>query len=109
VPTEFDTLLPNAKAAKRVGATTRTLFRWTSQPELGFPTPCIINGRRYFSAWQIDDWLASRNPGTALTAAAPAPPNPALAIIDPIPPRMTKRRIEAMQAALDRRNAEVDG
>jgi predicted DNA-binding transcriptional regulator AlpA len=93
---EFDTLLTKSKTAKRVGVTTRTVDRWSNQPELGFPAPCIVNKRRYFSSRQIDAWLESRKP-SGPPMPAPAPTNP-IAIVEPPPPRMTKRRIEAMQS-----------
>ena len=31
----------------------RTLDRWAADPEMGFPKPIIINGRRYFSEPQL--------------------------------------------------------
>jgi hypothetical protein len=104
---EFDTLLTNSKTAKRVGATTRTLYRWATQPELGFPTPCFINGRRYYSAWQIEDWLASRKPGGPPMPADIGRPKPGL--IPPEPKSMARlarlrERREAKQARVDREN-----
>jgi hypothetical protein len=105
---DFDTLLSNSKTAKRVGTCTRTLFRWTCQPELGFPKPCIINKRRYFSAWQIDAWLESRKPGGTPMPADIGPPKPGLIPPQPISmarlARMQERR-EAKQARVDRRRA----
>lgn len=108
MPTEFDTLLSNAKTAKRVGTCTRTLFRWTCQPELGFPNPCIINGRRYFSLWQIEGWLASRKPGGHPMPADIATVKPGL--IPPEPKSMARlfrqrERREAKQSMIDRLNA----
>jgi len=79
MPNQFDELIPNAKVARRLGVTVRTMFRWTAQPELCFPKPCIINSRRYFSAAEIDAWQASRKPGAILQ---PAPD--ALGLIAPI-------------------------
>jgi hypothetical protein len=34
-------------AKKRYDVCTRTLSRWDEKPELGFPPPIYINGRRY--------------------------------------------------------------
>jgi predicted DNA-binding transcriptional regulator AlpA len=73
MPNQFDELIPNAKVARRLGVTVRTMFRWTAQPELCFPKPCIINSRRYFSAAEIDAWQASRKPGAVAQAAPEAP------------------------------------
>lgn len=55
-----DVLISNGKAAKRLGVTTRSIFRWTQIPELNFPQPCFINGRRYFSQFAIDLWRDRR-------------------------------------------------
>jgi len=62
---QIDQLVPNAKVARRLGVTTRTVFRWTAQPELNFPEPCLINNRRYYSEAAIDAWKESRKPGAA--------------------------------------------
>jgi hypothetical protein len=55
-----DVLVSNSKTAKRLGVNTRTIFRWTQVPELNFPQPCFINGRRYFSQFAIDLWRDRR-------------------------------------------------
>jgi len=108
MPNEFDTLLSNSKTARRVGTCTRTLSRWTCQPELGFPDPCIINGRRYFSAWQVEDWLENRKPGSSQMSANIAPMKPGLI---PPEPKSTARlsrereRREAKQSVIDRLNS----
>jgi hypothetical protein len=68
---QFDELIPNAKTARRLGVTTRTLFRWTDQPDLNFPKPCFVNNCRYFSAAEIDTWQASRKPGAVAPQAVP--------------------------------------
>lgn len=77
MPTQFDELIP----ARRLGVTTRTLFRWTAQPDLNFPAPCLVNNRRYFSAAQLDAWQASHTPGTVAQAAPPE----GSALVAPIP------------------------
>jgi hypothetical protein len=111
---DFDTLLSKPKTAKRFGVTTRTVDLWSDQPELRFPTPCIINGRKYFSAWQIEDWLESRKPGgppmPADAVAASHIARPKLGLIPPEPisiarlARLRERR-EAKQSRVDRRSA----
>jgi hypothetical protein len=108
VPTEFDTLLTKSKTAKRGGVTTRTVDRWSNQPDLGFPTPAIINGRKYFSAWAIEAWLASRRPGGPPMPADTAPLEAGL--IPPEPKSMARlarlrERREAKQSRVDRRDA----
>jgi predicted DNA-binding transcriptional regulator AlpA len=104
-----DKLITNPAVARLFGVAPRTIFNWVVRPDLNFPRPLIIGARRYFSESEIMAWKAAHILGAA--AAAPASTNPS-AIVDPVPPRMTKARIEAMQA-LDRRNASeeeaVDG
>ena len=73
MPNQFDELIPNAKVAKRLGVTVRTVFKWTAQPDLNFPKPCFVNSRRYFSAAEIDAWQASRKAGAVAQAAPEAP------------------------------------
>jgi predicted DNA-binding transcriptional regulator AlpA len=55
-----DVLLSNSKTAKRLGTTRRTLYRWVDLPELNFPRPCFICGRRYFSQFEVDLWRDRR-------------------------------------------------
>ena len=44
--------LPTSKVAARYSVTTRTIDRWRSDPETGFPPPsAFINGRKY---WRVD-------------------------------------------------------
>ena len=46
-------LLPTRKVRARYGGITeRTIYRWLKNPELGFPQPLVINGRRY---WKPED------------------------------------------------------
>jgi predicted DNA-binding transcriptional regulator AlpA len=114
-----DKLITNPAVARLFNVAPRTIFNWVVRPELNFPRPLIIGARRYFSEAQILAWKASRVMGAAPVSPAPVPPNPAFAIIGPIPPRMTGRRIEAMQSEqakqskVDRRGASevevVDG
>jgi hypothetical protein len=40
-------LIPDARVAERYGVSTRTIPRWDADPDLGFPAPVVINGRRY--------------------------------------------------------------
>lgn len=43
----FDTLIPDAQVADTLGVCIRTLARWDARPELGFPPPVRMNGRKY--------------------------------------------------------------
>jgi predicted DNA-binding transcriptional regulator AlpA len=71
----MDVLISNTKAARRLGVTTRSIFRWVQDPELNFPKPCFINGRRYFSEGEIDLWRDSRiaAPSGAVFRGSPVP------------------------------------
>lgn len=48
-PTEpqLDPLIPLPRVARVYGVTLRTIDRWLQRPEIGFPRPEYINGRRY--------------------------------------------------------------
>jgi hypothetical protein len=47
IPHQDDDLIPDARVAERYGVSTRTIPRWDADPDLGFPDPVVINGRRY--------------------------------------------------------------
>jgi predicted DNA-binding transcriptional regulator AlpA len=98
----LDKLITNPAVARLFCVAPRTIFNWVVRPDLNFPRPLIIGARRYFSETEILAWKAAH----ILGAAPPPAPSPnRLAIADPVPPRMTKRRIEATQSLIDRRNA----
>jgi hypothetical protein len=59
-PPEGGPYLPAPKVWGRYGTTDRTLDRWVADPEMGFPKPLIINGRRYFSEPQLVVWERKR-------------------------------------------------
>lgn len=52
-------LLPTVRLRERYGVTDRTLSRWVADPDLNFPKPIVINGRRYWQeaglvVWEIE-------------------------------------------------------
>ena len=49
-------LIPDPKVARRYGVVARTIARWDDRPELGFPRPTRINGRKYRDEQQLDAW-----------------------------------------------------
>jgi predicted DNA-binding transcriptional regulator AlpA len=57
---ELDTRLSTGRTAKKMGVTTRSIDRWRNNPKLNFPSPVIINGRKYWSERELDLWLLSR-------------------------------------------------
>jgi hypothetical protein len=50
------TLIPDRRAAQRYGVHIRTLARWDKTPELAFPPPVYLRGRRYREAAALDQW-----------------------------------------------------
>jgi hypothetical protein len=48
--------LPDSKVAARYGVVTRTLRRWDDNPDLKFPRPLIVNGRKYRDENELDAW-----------------------------------------------------
>jgi hypothetical protein len=48
--------LPRRKTCERYGVCDRTISRWERDPNLNFPSPTIINGRKYDDEDQLTDW-----------------------------------------------------
>jgi predicted DNA-binding transcriptional regulator AlpA len=42
-------LLPTRQVCKRYGVSDRTVARWERDPDLHFPRPVTINGRKYYA------------------------------------------------------------
>jgi len=79
----IDQLITNKALARRIGVTTRTIFRWGDDDALQFPAPCVINNRRYYSIDQVEAWFAARRAG----GAAPTPRGPTSPAIVSVKPR----------------------
>ena len=53
-------LLPDRLVRQRMGnVAPSTLYRWDRNPQLGFPKPVVINGRKYRDEQQLEDFLRS--------------------------------------------------
>jgi hypothetical protein len=52
--------LPRRRVAKRYGVDVRTIRRWESDPDMGFPQPIEINGRGYTSESELTTFDRSR-------------------------------------------------
>ena len=65
--------------AVRYNVTTRTLARWDENPDLGFPKPFYINGRRYRSIAKLDAF------DLANASKAADPYNPHRAVAQALP------------------------
>jgi hypothetical protein len=48
--------LPRRKTCERYGVCDRTISRWEHDPNLNFPAPTIINGRKYDDEERLTDW-----------------------------------------------------
>jgi hypothetical protein len=47
-------LQPRRETCRRYGVCDRTVARWESSPDLGFPRPTVINGRKYDNPDDLD-------------------------------------------------------
>jgi hypothetical protein len=59
--------LPTRLVCERYNVCDRTIARWERDPNLGFPQPVIINGRKYHDEDRLTDW--DRANAVRLTAA----------------------------------------
>ena len=54
-------LIPDSEACRRYGVVPYTLWRWDhGRPEIGFPKPVRINGRKYRVEAELDEFDARR-------------------------------------------------
>ena len=51
-------LLPDRAVSERYSVTTRTLDRWDNRTDMNFPKPRKINGRKYRSEDELNNWDA---------------------------------------------------
>ena len=49
-------LIPDHVVAKRYGVHATTIWRWDRDPDLNFPKPIRIRGRKYRSAAALDEF-----------------------------------------------------
>lgn len=58
--------LPQKQVTSRYRRSSKTLSRWSDDPEVGFPKPIKIRGYKYFDEAELIDWeLRRRSAGTA--------------------------------------------
>jgi hypothetical protein len=48
--------LPRRLTCQRYGVSSRTISRWESDPDLDFPQPEVINGRKYYDEDALTTW-----------------------------------------------------
>ena len=54
------TYLPGPHTARRYGVSDRTIARWEQDPDLGFPQPMIVNGRKFHPVDALEAWEKTR-------------------------------------------------
>jgi predicted DNA-binding transcriptional regulator AlpA len=52
--------LPDPQVCKRYGVSAMTLWRWDRNPEMNFPGPIRINGRKYRDEDALEAWDRAR-------------------------------------------------
>jgi predicted DNA-binding transcriptional regulator AlpA len=58
---KYPRLIPDSEVCRRYGVVGFTLWRWDHEnPELGFPKPIRINGRKYRVEAELDEFDAKR-------------------------------------------------
>jgi hypothetical protein len=73
---QTQTLIPDRCVAERYSVHRRTLARWDATPELGFPPPIYVRGRRYREVAALDEWDKENSRKAASTQGSrPASPN----------------------------------
>jgi hypothetical protein len=48
--------LPTRHVCQRFNVCDRTIARWQIDPDLEFPRPIIVNGRKYFDEDELSRW-----------------------------------------------------
>jgi len=67
--TDKGPLLADTKVRERYGVTTMTLWRWDHSPELEFPAPIVISGRKYRFLQELIEWESQRAKASVSTLA----------------------------------------
>jgi hypothetical protein len=57
-PNDADELVPDPQVQREFGIDAMTLYRWTNDPALGFPTKIQIRGRNFRSRKQLEAFKA---------------------------------------------------
>jgi predicted DNA-binding transcriptional regulator AlpA len=60
--------LPSAKLADFLNVSAMAIWRWERDPNLGFPRPTVIHGRKYWNRAEINSWMRSMATGKASQA-----------------------------------------
>ncbi|WP_256807767.1 AlpA family transcriptional regulator [Bradyrhizobium sp. Bra64] len=57
--------LPTKSVCARYGVCDRTIARWERDPDLSFPQPMLLNGRKYYDEAALADWDRAQIRGAA--------------------------------------------
>jgi hypothetical protein len=60
---------PRRKTAERYGVHVRSIERWEQNPEMNFPKPLVVNGRKYDNVPALEAWERMRAAGKNMEAA----------------------------------------
>jgi hypothetical protein len=63
-----DVRLRTVQLAQRFNVVCRTIERWEQNPELNFPKPLLINGRKYWRLEDVERWERARAASDAKAA-----------------------------------------
>lgn len=62
-PGDGEMLLPDPQVAKRYSVSAMSIWRWDHRPELGFPKPIRIQGRKYRRLSELREWEKNQRLG----------------------------------------------
>lgn len=60
-PDPPNTLIPRPKVRKRYGISEMTMWRWENNPSVEFPSPIVINRRKFYRVDELSVWEAKRS------------------------------------------------
>ena len=56
ITSSTDVRLRTVQVARRFNVVSRTIERWEQDPELNFPKPLVVNGRKYWRREEVEHW-----------------------------------------------------
>lgn len=65
-----DALIPDKQVAARYHRSVKTIDRWTANPDLKFPEPIVIQGRKYRRLSELMTWERLRAAASASKTVA---------------------------------------
>src|SRR4051812_11942289 len=66
-----DIFLPSREVRRRYAVSDMCLWRWLRRPDLEFPKPIIINGRRLWKLSELQAWKSAVRSGRLLKCRPP--------------------------------------